>query len=389
LQRVSADFKTLLEGKRLSESYKFDSGETIKNLYKWMLKEKIVDAVIGFEAKKSRYQLSPVAIEDPAKMTDVPLSTYMVYNYARMNSAANFLHKNMNGAKDKKVALIARPCDIRGLEEISKRWQVNLDNLFLISTECFGTLSFQEAPKTYTAQGVADPEKVTKEALSENAVTIWVDGTTKTIKLDKKFDRWESCNRCPDKQSQSSDLSLANVDGIFILSTQSQKGKEILKKALDAKAITLQKADEALIKKKDALLQKLIEMGTSQREAAIAEFMKLSPAQRFKKVVEAYDKCRRCGVCTRSCIVCFCKDCIVIKKKNDLDPVLYCMTRLGHMGDSCVQCGKCGQNCPAKIPLPYIHLMFLQNVQDAFSFVPGKKDEAPPRSGESIKQLVH
>jgi hypothetical protein len=33
--------------------------------------------------------------------------------------------------------------------------------------------------------------------------------------------------------------------------------------------------------------------------------------------------------------------------------------------------------------------MFLQKVQDAFGFVPGKKEDAPPRSGESLKQLAH
>ncbi|MHA1277513.1 MAG: Coenzyme F420 hydrogenase/dehydrogenase, beta subunit C-terminal domain [Candidatus Helarchaeota archaeon] len=372
----------------MSESYAFESGDIIRDLFKWMLKEKIVDAVIGFETKKTRYQLAPVAIEDPAKMTDVPLSTYMVYNFARMNTAAKFLHKSMNGAKDKKVALIARPCDIRGLEEISKRWQVDLENLFLISTECFGTLSFQDSPKTYTAQGI-DAETVVKEALSEDAVTVWTaDGGKKNIQFNDKFDRFESCNRCPDKISHSADLSLANIDGTFILSTQSDKGKDVLTKALAANVISMKKADDALIKAKDELLNKLIETGKAKREADIAEFMKLSPADRFKKIVGAYEKCRRCGICTRSCIVCFCKDCIVIEKKKELDPVLYCLTRLGHMGDSCVQCGKCGQNCPAKIPLPYIHLMFLQNIQDTFGFMPGKRGEAPPRSGEIVRQLA-
>ena len=199
----------------MSESYKFDSGDTIRDLFKWMLKEKIVDAVIGFETKKTRYQLAPVAVEDPDKMTDVPLSTYMVHNFARMNSAAKFLHTKMNGANDKKVALIARPCDIRGLEEISKRWQVNLDNLFLIGLECYGTLSFQTAPKTYEAQGI-DPQKVEKEALGENSVTVWVEGKSKSLNFDGKFDRFESCNRCPDKINERADLTLANLEGVFL-----------------------------------------------------------------------------------------------------------------------------------------------------------------------------
>ncbi|MHA1649213.1 MAG: Coenzyme F420 hydrogenase/dehydrogenase, beta subunit C-terminal domain [Candidatus Helarchaeota archaeon] len=372
----------------MSESYTFESGEVIRDLFKWMLKEKIVDAVIGFEVKKTRYQLAPVAIDDPAKMTEVPLSTYMVYNFARMNSAAKFLHKSLNGAKDKKVALIARPCDIRGLEEIAKRWQVNLENLFIIGTECYGTLSFQTAPKTFASQEI-DPEKVTKEALTEDSVILWLDGSTKTIKFDKKFDRFESCNRCPDKTPITADLTLANLEGTFILTPQSEKGKEVLKKALAANAISPKKADEVLIKKKNDLLNKLITNAQNQRESEIAAFMKLSPEERYKIVIGNYEKCRRCGVCTRSCIVCFCKDCIVIAKKKDLDPVLYCLTRLGHMGDSCVQCGKCGQNCPAKIPLPFIHLVFLQHIQNAFGFTPGKKDEPPPRSGESIKQLAH
>ncbi len=372
----------------MSESYKFDSGETIRDLFKWLLKEKIVDAVIGFETKKTRYQIAPIAIEDPKKITDVPLSVYMVYNFARMNSAAKFLHENMNGAKDKKIALIARPCDIRGLEEISKRLQVNFDNLFLIGTECYGTLPFQGSPKAYTAQEI-DPEKVTKEAISEDAAILWLDGgKTKTIKFNKKLDRWDSCNRCPDKLPKNVDLSLANFEGTFIITAQSDKGKEVLKKALAANAIKLLKADDDIIKKKDSLAQKLIQKAKSLREAVISEFMKLSSEERFKTVIESYEKCRRCGVCMRSCIVCFCRDCIVIAKKKEIDPVLYCLTRLGHMGDSCIQCGKCGQNCPANIPLPFIHLVLLNKIKDAFGFIPGNKDEAPPRSGEKIKKIT-
>jgi len=370
----------------LSESYKFETGDVIRDLFKWMLKEKIVDAVIGFQAKKSRYTIDPVAIDDPAKMTEMPLSAYMVYNFARMNSAGKFLNKSMNGAKDKKVALIARPCDIRGLEELSKRLQVNLDNLFLIGTECYGTLPFQDSPKTYQAQEL-DPEKVQKEALSLDAVTLWVNGgTTKAVKLDKKFNRWDTCQMCPDKKPDRADLALADLEGTFILTAQSPKGKDTLKKALDAKAISVQKADATTLQKKDALLQKFIEAAKVQRDAAISAFIKLSPADRYKKVVEIYEKCRRCGVCIKSCPVCFCKDCIVISKKDDLDPGLYCLTRLGHMGDSCISCGKCAQNCPAKIPLAFFHLLFLKYVQDAFGFVPGKKEVASPRSGESLKK---
>jgi formate dehydrogenase subunit beta len=131
-----------------------------------------------------------------------------------------------------------------------------------------------------------------------------------------------------------------------------------------------------------------MDRGTTKREAEIAEFLKLSPDERYKTIIDVYEKCRRCGVCTRSCIVCFCKDCIVIGKKKELDPVLYCLTRLSHMGDSCVQCGKCGQNCPVKIPLPFIHLLFLNKIKDAFGFVPGKKEDIPPRSGEALKQVA-
>lgn len=373
----------------MSESYQFDSGDIIRDLFKWMLQEKIVDSVIGFQAKKSRYQLDPVAIDDPEQLTDVPLSAYMIYNFARMNSAAKFLHKSMNGAKDRKVALIARPCDIRGLEEISKRMQVNLDNLFIIGTECYGTLPFQEAPKTYQGQEL-DPEQVIKESLSPDSVTLWLDsGTTTTVELNKKFNRWESCQMCPDKIPERADLALADVDGTFILTAQSQKGKDILKQALDAQAISIEKADASLLERKDSLMHEFIESAKAQRDAAIAAFMELSPEERYKKVVEMYEKCRRCGVCIRSCSVCFCKDCIVLQKKDDLDPGLYCLTRLGHMGDSCVSCGKCSQNCPAKIPLAFLHLIFLKYIQDAFGFIPGKKEVAPPRSGESIKKPTH
>ncbi len=112
-----------------------------------LLKEKVVEKFIGAKLrvdKKSgaidRFTVQPILVEKEEDIGSFPLSPLIAFGYARTDSASKYLHKSVEGAKNSKVGLIARPCDTRALIELAKIKQVNLDNLFIIGIEDRGML---------------------------------------------------------------------------------------------------------------------------------------------------------------------------------------------------------------------------------------------------------
>ena len=61
-----------------------------------------------------------------------------------------------------------------------------------------------------------------------------------------------------------------------------------------------------------------------------------------------------------------------------LDKISFVTTRFTHVGDTCVECGKCSTNCPLNIPLD----LFFQSMRDKF------KKERGYSAGSSREQKV-
>jgi formate dehydrogenase subunit beta len=57
------------------------------------------------------------------------------------------------------------------------------------------------------------------------------------------------------------------------------------------------------------------------------------------------------------------------------DTLLFHLTRLNHMGLSCVGCGMCTQACPVELPVGVVFRAIGQRLQEAFDYVPGRDPE--------------
>ncbi len=61
------------------------------------------------------------------------------------------------------------------------------------------------------------------------------------------------------------------------------------------------------------------------------------------------------------------------------DSSLFHLTRLNHMGLSCVGCGMCTQACPADLPVGLVFRAIGQRLQQTFDYLPGRSvDETLP-----------
>ena len=62
---------------------------------------------------------------------------------------------------------------------------------------------------------------------------------------------------------------------------------------------------------------------------------------------------------------------------------------MGHMCDSCIECGKCSQVCPVNIPSANFYRYINDKIQKKYNYTAGNSvDEMPPRSGIEIKKLL-
>ncbi|MHA1144956.1 MAG: Coenzyme F420 hydrogenase/dehydrogenase, beta subunit C-terminal domain [Candidatus Helarchaeota archaeon] len=364
----------------IGESFITDAKDVRTILVK-LLEEKEVDAILGYEIRKTRMEILPKLITESKDLIDpLPLSQYFAYNYSRMNSASKFYQKSMR-AKFPKAGLIARPCDIRAFIELSKYHQVNVDDLFIIGIECPGSTSPQNATKQLKAKEL-DPEKITEEKLIDDGLEITIDGKKEVLKLP----RFDNCQRCSNRLPRIADLTLDLVDGKARITIKSERGKNFIEK------IGLKGSSDDLKEKRKAHFEQLETNAREFAEKVFSEYENMTDAERFNKFFSDIKKCRLCGACINACPLCYCPVCDVQAKRKAKeldDPVLYWMLKMVHMSDACISCGKCGNVCPVKIPNDFYYDIVSRRILEAFKYETGKAvEDLPPRTMKAIKAAL-
>ncbi|MFX0058139.1 MAG: 4Fe-4S dicluster domain-containing protein [Candidatus Hodarchaeota archaeon] len=363
--------------------------EEFPKLLTTLLKEKVVDKIIGAEVRidkktnqEDRFTVVPKLFDKPEDISGFPLTNLISYGYARTDSASKYLHKSVEGALNEKVGLIARPCDTRAIIELVKIKQVNLENLFIIAFEDRGMVI--NASREMKKVKDIDLTQVVKEKIDDKGLVLLLkDGKTKEVGLDIA----ENCSRCLRKVPIVADLGISdlaipiNSDEI-ILKVYSDKGDDLLGKSGIGK-----KTLPADIKaKQDDILKEIKQKAIEKRAKDLEEWDKLSQAEKLEKL----QACTACGICIRGCPVCYCVDCILMNKKKEkvIDNTTYQLTRIAHVADRCVECGNCDNNCPQHLPLS----LYFQSLNDAFKekfgYTAGENvDDIPFRSGKAISQM--
>ncbi|MFX0139995.1 MAG: Coenzyme F420 hydrogenase/dehydrogenase, beta subunit C-terminal domain, partial [Candidatus Hodarchaeota archaeon] len=270
-----------------------------------------------------------------------------------------------------------------------------LENLFIICTNCIGSISAADIQKEIENLKI-DPEKVELEELGLDSLKIVVDGKVNEIKFSDSINRWDNCNRCNKREGSICDLQLDfyldGVNKVTTLTIISEKGKEILEKAKSSKKIQLDKTSAAAVKKRKALMEKIVTKATKYREKSISDFQNLTDEEKFKKIAtEFIEPCRVCNMCINACPVCYCPTCDVQRRRKEKEPGfdgrLYLLTKMAHMGDLCVGCGKCTVVCPAKIQSAFFYDVLTDYVKKAFDYEPGRSPEdLYPRTMKAIKK---
>ena len=359
---------------------KAECGGAVSSLLKYALENKMVDAVLAVKKGSDLYDAIPTIITDPKKIGTTSGSLH-----CGSLLQSKLVKDYFGGAKNKKLAITVKGCDLMGILEIAKRGEIKLDNLLLIGVNCGGTVSPITARKMIEAKYGVDPDKVTKEEIDKGQFIIEYEGGHKGIKIDdleeEDFGRRSNCRRCLYKIPRQADLACGNWGVIgdkagkaTFVEVCSDKGADLLGKAVKAKAVEVSAPEAKGIEIRSKTENAMIKLGQKWRKK---DFSAISP-NLWETIAEETSRCIKCYTCIDKCPVCFPvadmlkADSTMIRRGYvPADPMFH-LRRFAHISDSCINCGQCEELCPMDIPLALFGHAIREETDRAFAPKLGK-----------------
>lgn len=282
-----------------------------------------VAVVIGWGAGSVPFKTTPVFISKPDD------ADRLVWNPACVNNLAVYLPKL---AKDRKVGIVAKPCDIRSMVSLIQERQVKRENLFIIGLGCGGAVD---------AANLDDQDFSLRDitALDWDGGKLKVTTTSGEHTLECSDCLRDMCLVCTKREPAISDVKLGE-------------------------AVPL----------------------AEPRACEVPDL----PAERQKYWSEQFSKCIRCYACRQVCPGCYCEQCFAdriepkwtAKKATPEEAWMFHATRLMHLAGRCIGCGECERVCPVDIPVAELAREMAGIIKQKYGFEAGDPEETAPVLGQ-------
>ena len=367
---------------------KGECGGAVTALLKYALESKMVDAVVAVKRGQDVYDAVPTVVTDPAELLQTAGSLH-----CGTLLMAKLIKKYFDGARNAKIAVTCKGCDVMAFYELAKRNQLNLDNIIMIGLNCGGSVSPVIARKMIADKFEVDPNIVHKEEIDKGQFIIEYEGGHKGIKIDdleeEGYGRRSNCRRCKMKVPRQADLACGNWGVIgdkagkaTFIEVCSDKGAALLSGAT-GKTVTAEAANPKGIEIRAKVEGAMLKLGDHWRKR---DFEGLGQGKaRLQYIMAESSRCTKCYACVDACPICYCVECST-KKPWYVEPgvlpvnFMFHLIRFAHVSDSCVNCGQCEELCPMEIPNAlFMHSQQVE-IQKMFGYVPGQ-DLTPPING--------
>lgn len=320
-----------------------DYGVTIRQIGQALLERHIVSQVLAFTHGLDGKDVMPSLITSPEELARITIVSRQPLSLAKVIS------RYVDPAV--RLAVVVRPCDARAIIELAKRNQLDRDNYYLIGITCYGTIDKAEG---LTSEVYVFPDHI--EANGEN------------------YDLNESlllphCRRCGFAFPDMADVTYDFAGGH--LKANTPRGQEML--SISGLVEQGQKIDTTALEERTKRWR--------TNDFAIAGS---SPQTRLDYWLHQFDKCIKCYGCRNSCPLCYCKDCYLDADRGLVEPgkippsLLFHLTRIIHVADSCLNCGQCEMACPSDIPLSRLSQELQLDLGSIFDYTPGTDIISPP-----------
>jgi len=355
--------------------------DTLNRALRALLECGLVEALLVPQATSTGDNVVPTLVSHPDRLERLaPLAPVFPVNGATL---AAHLTKTL---PEGRLGVVLRPCEIRGLVELAKLKQVQLERLFIIGIDCLGAYPVSTYAELAGGQDLVAP---LVEAAPEGAMQPVAGAAFR-----------EACQIC--EQPVPGRYALEGEDipyqpglvfGLFGVPVAQKVFVEAQDEAV-AQALGVAPGDAP--PERESVIQGLVARRTEARDVAFQSVRER--VQGIEGLLEVFSTCIRCHNCMVNCPICYCPECIFrtptfdhlsvqyldwAKRKGAIrmptDTLLFHITRLNHMVTSCVGCGMCTEACPSDIPVGTVFRTVGQQAQALFDYLPGRslEEEVP------------
>lgn len=316
----------------------------------------------------------PALVRDPAQIGGDAVfgAPLMLHNLASL--LGELTYRPAQG----KIAAVLRSCEYRALVELAKLKQAALEAVLVIGIDCLG------------AAGPGAPAETVPEQAAWRARLAAPDAAAQPGERS-------ACAICVEPAGVSPCVVAGLVgvpadDGVLLAAAEGNEAAAILLEALDGNGeVQVAEAAEVAGAREQALAA-VVAARRKAREDTLASWR--ASQGNFAALAETLAACTGCLNCRRACPLCYCRECTFETALFDhegqrylaragrrgalrlpSEVMLYHLTRVAHVGLSCVACGMCESYCPAGIPLTAMFAALGGEARKLFDYEPGRNPE--------------
>ncbi|MCF8112743.1 MAG: Coenzyme F420 hydrogenase/dehydrogenase, beta subunit C-terminal domain [Desulfotignum sp.] len=294
----------------------------------------------------------------------------------------------------RKIAVWLRPCEIRAFVELTKLKQGARNELILISMDCPMALSRADY-EAWAGRG-PDPEDVEKwirTVYQASGNQEQGQPQSKDPETGSRAGEWPvsmACQVCDTPWPVNADVSVlllgSDLDRTVALRGDTQKGEAFLA-GLDLAPGAEPEKRKALTADQHAAHKSAFQVMGEEIQAQ---------THTMDRLAAFFSACINCYNCRSVCPVCYCRECVFSTDALVHEPLQYLawagkwgqvplpfdtlffhLTRMAHIGCTCVGCGQCTLACPSHIRVADLFISVSRTARAAFDYVPGRDDAEP------------
>ncbi len=348
---------------------------TLREFLGRLLETGFVKALLVPKALPGGEGFAQSLVKDPGMLQDAnPLAPTMPVQSARILSDLTAIPAGG------RIGAVLKPCELRAAVELTKFLQVNLDDVVTIGVDCPGTCEVKDYAQMAEKDRAALAQRLAEAANSGEMN--WGDVSVR-----------ESCRICRHPSPTNADITLGVLGCDASAEIAAIVGDRFEKDVAEKLSLELKDGEPA--GRNDAI-DRLINRRNEAREEVLGDLRERVSS--LGKLMDTFSTCVRCHNCMNVCPICYCKECVFKSQtfehrpeqflnwadrkgaiRMPSDTLIFHLTRLSHMGTSCIGCGMCDSACPSGLPVSSLFSMIGSELQEMFDYVPGRdpSEEAP------------